>query len=114
MCYGCWEEAGFPKFDSPKIREAARLVTTLYEMPDGGVGGNLHIVTDDWNLETEHLEWCRDHIVKGGNDWIESEEQRILEMQILELMLPMTEAERFSVLAFEAGYWCEAEPITIS
>lgn len=34
------------------------LQTQLYNHPDGGVGGPLHIITDDSNIEDHHVLWC--------------------------------------------------------
>ncbi len=56
MCYGCWVEAGKPSAVTPKIVEAAALVGKLYER--NCVGGRMHIVTDDWNIEAENLSFC--------------------------------------------------------
>jgi hypothetical protein len=56
MCYECWEEEGKPQIDTPAVREAAAAVGAVYEL--NGVGGNLHIVLDDWNLEDGSVEFC--------------------------------------------------------
>lgn len=34
----------------------------LYAMPDCAAGGPLHIVTDDYNVEDRHLEFCADRL----------------------------------------------------
>lgn len=34
------------------------LIDEWYARPGNGVGGALHIVVDDFNFETEHIEWC--------------------------------------------------------
>lgn len=43
---------------SPRVME---LATAIYATPDGAVGGGLHIVLDDWNIEDEQIEWCLDN-----------------------------------------------------
>ena len=34
------------------------LIDEWYARPGNGGGGALHIVVDDFNFETEHIEWC--------------------------------------------------------
>ncbi len=42
----------------PCIPEVLPLVLEFYAMPGNGVGGALHIVLDDGNVEASHVEWC--------------------------------------------------------
>lgn len=56
MCYGCWVEAGSPAIVTEATKTAAELVREVYV--HNCVGGNLHIVLDDWNLEDEDLDYC--------------------------------------------------------
>lgn len=42
--------------------EAIELARQIYRMPEGRCGGPLHIVLDDGNIETEHIQWCVDYI----------------------------------------------------
>lgn len=60
MCTSCWIAAGAPKETGPHINKAARLIAAVYAQPNGGVGGNLHIVVDDFNIERYHIERCLD------------------------------------------------------
>lgn len=55
MCEGCYEEYGRPQPDDA-ARAVVPLISAVYEA--SCVGGGLHIVVDDWNLEDESLHWC--------------------------------------------------------
>ena len=63
MCETCWREYGSPQIINPLIRRAEKLIARVYE--HGSVGGNLHIVIDDWNIEDEHIKFC----IKHFNDY---------------------------------------------
>lgn len=95
LCSGCWESYGSPELDSPEIQACRELIEELYRFPEGGVGGNLHIVTDDWNIEDGNLEFCRDQVLDESYG---TPDQREVELQILDLMDRMSLAERASVL----------------
>lgn len=45
----------------------AALIDAFYEKPGNEAGGVLHIVTDDYNLETHHIEWSRAEAVARGD-----------------------------------------------
>ena len=69
----------------PTIAFMRKIVDTFYELPGNGVGGNLHIATDDLNVETECVEWCREQARQvGDQDGV----------FLAELLLQFTEAER--------------------
>lgn len=56
MCEGCYEEWGSPPITSRAEEEVADLVEEVYDFaPSGGV---FHIVFDDWNIETDYIDWC--------------------------------------------------------
>jgi len=38
----------------------------LYSLPDCAAGGPLHIVTDDYNVEDHHLDFCADQLAGGS------------------------------------------------
>ncbi len=128
MCYGCWEEAGKPMIDTPEIRHAAETVTALYEHPNCCVGGNLHIVTDDWNLEDSNLAFCLYCIDHAGQMELEDTaadfhkryndkkrenpdppDQLAVERACHDALAALTELERHAALALEAGYWTPEE-----
>lgn len=43
----------------PTIPEVAPLIAAYYAKPGNEVGGSLHIVLDDGNIERYHVEFCR-------------------------------------------------------
>jgi hypothetical protein len=101
MCTECWEEYGEPMLRSPEIERTAELVKAVYDHPEGSMGGDLHIVLDDWNIETEHIEFCAGEI--GRNDRA-SPELLAIESELVDLLLPMSEEERASALGLAEGY----------
>lgn len=124
MCYGCWTEAGKPTLNTPSVRAAAELVAKLYEHPNCASGGNLHIVTDDWNLEDSNLAFCLYCIEHGGQMQLDAgapdvhqhynekkranpdpPDQLAIERQCHDALVILTEEERHSALALEAGFW---------
>lgn len=109
MCYGCYEEYGSPAIVTDATKRVAELCGQLYEIAP--VGGNCHIVTDDWNLEDSHIEFCRQQVANGGwPDELTGENynydpaQLAIERELLELMAPMSEAERASALGIWDGF----------
>jgi hypothetical protein len=101
MCHGCWVEYGQPQIDSSAVREAARAIAAVYDF--SCVGGDLHIVIDDWNLEDDNLEWCAGEIDK--NEFHASTEQLASERLCLDLLRPLSEDERASALALYDRFW---------
>jgi hypothetical protein len=89
--------------------ECAAYVSALHENPAGGTGGPLHIVTDDNNVEDSHLKFCRDQIEDGswkGYDCTDKQEIQVkaLGLWILDLMDPMSLAERQVALGLACGH----------
>lgn len=42
----------------PTVPEIQELVDAYYQFPQCEVGGDLHIVLDDGNVEDTHIQWC--------------------------------------------------------
>lgn len=123
MCSGCWEEAGKPIIDTPAVRMAAAAAAEVYE--HSCVGGNLHIVLDDWNVEDGNLEFCSQCIDAAGAMPGVTEtspefhqrynakkranpdppEQLAAERACCDLLMALTEDERYSALALFDGLW---------
>lgn len=122
MCYGCWEEAEKPIIDTPAVRAAAASIAEVYE--HACMGGNLHIVLDDWNLEDGSLDFCRGCIEGAGvmpddgnlaechrryNDKKRANpdppEQLAAERRCCELLTALSVEERASALALHDGFW---------
>lgn len=109
MCYGCWVEAKKPTKIPPTGRLCSALISRLYDMPHGGVGGNLHIITDDWNLKDSNIAFCIGWVISAIEDEPESEyvivdpAQNEVELAICLLLERMTEAERYATMALQDG-----------
>lgn len=113
MCYGCWEERGKPQDDSPEVKIVADLIRKVYECSI--VGGNLHIVIDDWNLDDASLQFCSNQINAGGykkpnpDKWdlaMESTPQQLrVERECCDALLKLSETQRASALALYDGFW---------
>lgn len=97
---------------TPLMREVARLIDELHEIPGCGVGGPLHIVTDDPNYEDHSLNYCAQAVFdlpgeRAQGWWREEQDARhsdLMErvcMAILWGLSSMTYNER----AITAGYW---------
>ena len=65
MCCSCWQEDGAHRIDNAKVRAVQPLIAAVYE--HSGVGGNLHIVLDDTNLEDSHLASCAATIARAAS-----------------------------------------------
>ena len=95
MCDDCYEEYGSPTLDTVRIRATSELIRELYAM--SCVGGNLHIVLDDWNLSDHSIQWCLDEAIPGNLHCADSE-TLTMERACAYLMLTMSEQERASAL----------------
>jgi|SRR4051812_22637710 len=49
------------------VSDVDALVERFYAMPENGVGGSLHIVLDDCNINDGSVEWCIEH-ARGRDD----------------------------------------------
>lgn len=78
--------------DTPTIREAALTVTEVYR--HDGVGGNLHIVVDDLNVDDGDLSFCAKCIEEQDRPVA----QRIAERACLAALTPLTPEERASAI----------------
>lgn len=110
MCRGCWNHYGSSTALPKEAPSAIDLITEIYNSSEGGAGGNLHIVLDDWNLETEHIEWCLGVVAQkqaGFGDRDDRCEPYLLlaERSLLNLLMPMTESERAAVLGKYEGFF---------
>lgn len=119
MCYGCWQEYGSPIIDTPAIRAAALAVSEVYQF--SAVGGNLHIVLDDWNIEDESLAFCAEQIAnKGWKDdrpltaamefmrhpWPDAEDKLAAEQRCHDLLSALSIEHRAAALALQSEFWC--------
>lgn len=98
MCLSCWEDYGSHKLRSDKIKNAVDAINKVYEY--SLVGGNLHIVVDDWNIEDHNLLFCEKEISKE-----EDKEQRDVEQECFDILFSMTIEERNSTLYWQWEGW---------
>lgn len=110
MCEHCWQEEGAYQIDNPRVREAAKAIEAVFDKCC--MGGSLHAVIDDWNLEDDNLKtslqlieedyealpWARDFSR-------ESDEQKATQRRCYELLKSLSYQERVSALALHDGYW---------
>lgn len=97
MCRGCWGEYGKPMIISEATLRASRLVARVYGF--SAVGGNLHVIVDDWNIE--------DRFFTGGFEAFDDKvpaAQIAAEREAYGALRHLTLAERASALAMRSGY----------
>lgn len=118
MCCGCWEDEGSPRIDNERVRGVQLLIEAVYD--HNGVGGNLHIVLDDNNIEDGNLAFCLETIDRGGHpedpnhspwytqsklDDPDSPEQLAAERACCVALQAMTYEERASAMGLWDGCW---------
>lgn len=83
------------------------MVRTLYGIPACGVGGPLHIVTDDYNLETHHIVWCLEHLDEWLERWADppmTEPERALVIMLAGSLLAISEEhDRWRLIALASA-----------
>lgn len=84
--------AAEPETPRPSIAFMKGLIGAYYALDGNITGGSLHIVLDDGNLETEHVEWCvRWAAEKNDPDGV----------FLARLLLKFTDAERAQMLGID-------------
>lgn len=53
--------------NKPTVPEVLPIVKAYYAKPGNGVGGSLHIVLDDGNIDTKSVEFCKEY-ARQNND----------------------------------------------
>jgi len=76
------------------IIQAARAIAEVYRWNE--VGGNLHIVIDDMNVEDHWLASCRQSIEKNESGGQQGQVKA--ELACLAVMQPLTESERIKAI----------------
>jgi len=51
--------------EKPTIPEVMPLIKAYYAISGNGVGGNLHIILDDGNIDNEDVKFCLDECKKS-------------------------------------------------
>ena len=96
MCNACYIRYGSPSIVNERTRAAAALVDRIYD--HSCVGANAHIVTDDWNLEDSHIDWCLKEAL-AENYHQSTPDQLAIEKAALESLRALTMDERASAMA---------------
>ena len=102
MCDECYARYGRPAVDNPAVRLAAERILAVYAA--NPVGGNCHIVLDDWNLEGEHIEFCL-NALRTGDTWHNDPGQHEADRACMIAMRELSLEERASALALSEGRW---------
>ena len=68
------------------------LVRAIYEY--NYVGGHMHIVLDDCNVDTNSIKWCMENTIPKEEDIV----VRICSEKLCELLLPLTLEQRMEYL----------------
>ena len=71
------------------------LVTAIYEY--NSVGGPVHIVLDDCNVDTNSIKWCMENTIPKEEDIV----VRICSEKLCELLLPLDLMKRIEVLKID-------------
>jgi hypothetical protein len=101
MCVNCWIERGSPQINNDKVKSLVEVIGRVYDI--SCVGGLLHIVLDEWNLEDENVKWCLEDAIPE-NFHQHSEEEIAIEIECALALLSATEEERGSALARFEGF----------
>ena len=96
-----------------EMKEVAGYIHALYEIPDGGTGGPLHIFTDDDNVEDSNLAFCRKEVQKWSEGQHYADDPKaavriaLLGGWILDLAEKMTLPERAVAVSLGHGILAE-------
>ena len=102
MCGSCWEEAGEPTEWTPQTARFIELHDELYQLEP--VGGPLHAVLDDWNLDgVIEPYWSATNCDLDDDH---PDVVRTLELctEIAAILNAWTEALRYAAMAYVRGY----------
>jgi hypothetical protein len=114
VCDTCWTDVGSPKDWTPQTAELVALIADLYRIH--AVGGPLHSVLDDWNLdgtiEPYYSDWDADDLdalhqldppapAVDGQPGVST---RSLCDRIAAILNDMTADQRYAALAYHDGY----------
>jgi hypothetical protein len=71
--------------DQPTVSHVAEKLHAYRMIEDNYVGGVVHIVVDDGNVEQAHADWCLDQANANGNP---------IDIEIATLVAALSDAER--------------------
>lgn len=121
MCGDCWKEAGSPTERTPDTDRLVQLIGDLYAIHP--TGGPLHVVLDDWNVDTATIEPGYEHHTDAALDALYYQGWPIADLppeapavteglgrstrslcdEIAALLTAMTMPQRYAVLAYRDG-----------
>jgi hypothetical protein len=84
----------------PTVPEVRAAVEDYYCLPEMGNGGSLHIVVDDGNIETHHVQFCRDYAAERND---------AEGVRIADLLLQMSKTQRKKVAETHRGHEVQFE-----
>jgi len=100
MCQACWRKHyNASRIDTERVRAARDAIAKVYDF--SLVGGNLHVMLDDWNIGYEGF----NGEILGWIAAEENTEKRAAELTCFEAMRDLPLLERASALALFWGYW---------
>ena len=80
--------------DNPAISDVLPLVEEYYRKPGNMVGGNLHVVLEDHNIQNYHLDFClKEAHAVGDEDGV----------MLAELLLKMSKTQRLKICRTHRG-----------
>lgn len=115
MCKSCWVDAGCPVAYDEDVAEAVSLIKRLYELEP--TGGPLHVELDDMNLHYDTItpsysleprQAADGSPIPGYPDRYSVEVHELCD-RIAEILTPMTEGWRISVVAHWEGWATEGQ-----
>lgn len=113
MCSECAKE--YAAVSLPENHEQiVASMQAIYDHPDGTTGGPLHIVLDDYNVDS--VEWCEERLNQIGTDeeasWLRDLDPDLIAAarRCVLLLKPLTEAERGACIAKFRGEDTVDEP----
>ena len=101
MCKTCWESYNSPKIYNLKVEEAVKCIARVYDEVST-VGGDLHVILDDWNLEDEHLDSCLKDAKENASGY--DKKQVHIQLNCIAVLKSLTLEERASALAVYEGF----------
>jgi hypothetical protein len=112
MCGDCWEQHGAPTDWTPQTARFIELHDALYDLEP--MGGPLHSVLDDWNLDDEiEPYWPALGIACDLEDDDPALEHiRHLCTELAAILNGWTEAQRYAANAYAANYLPRPVPLT--
>lgn len=68
------------------------MIARYYAKDGNGVGGNLHVILDDGNVNNEHIDFCRKQCARNGD---------VDGLAILDVIAAMPEEDRRAAIGFD-------------